>query len=65
MKCDNSEGKILSGGCYRDEATCSLTVKYDPLTDEKDTLNLCNNCSKRIKSDAKKHDYKVTIRKFR
>jgi len=64
MKCDNSESKILSGGCYRSEATRSLTVKYDPLTDEHDTLNLCDNCAKRIKSDARKHGYKVTTQKF-
>lgn len=68
MKCDNGEKAylghpILSPACYRDEATREVTIEYNDV--EKDVLNLCESCARRIMADARCHHYKVSSKKIK
>ena len=60
MQCDNSESRILAGGCYRREATQKVVVRYSHC--EVDGLDLCADCAEPIAKDARRHGYKVTRR---
>ena len=61
--CDNGKNahlgrSIVSPACYREtEATQSVTVIYNEV--EEDSLNLCEACTKLLKSSARRHGYKV------
>jgi hypothetical protein len=64
--CENSgDGVsfIMPGGCWKEEATETLTIYYrrygwekiEML--EKDTLSLCSDCAKRVSEDARMRGY--------
>lgn len=66
--CDNGVNAhlgqpIVSPACYRGtEATQEVTVIYNDV--EKDTLNLCDACTKLLKMSARRHGYRIKTRKI-
>lgn len=67
MKCENGQKAydghaILSPACFRDEVTRQVTIEYNDV--EKDVLNLCEGCARRIMADARRHHYKVRSKKL-
>jgi len=63
MKCDNSGiHQIISPTCCGKDATRGVTVHYHEL--ERDVLNLCDDCARNLARDARRHGYKVEIRKL-
>jgi len=66
MKCENASingtGVSVYPQCFNNEATREVTVIYNEV--ERDTLYLCNECTKNLKRDARKHGYKVITKRI-
>ena len=67
MYCDNGEKAhlgqpIFTPACYRGEATTEVTINYINhlgVDFDKDTLNLCNDCTRLAKKSARRSGYRV------
>jgi len=69
MRCDNdhSMGRSVlggGGGCFKGKATKEVKIDHGGGFDV-ETLNLCNSCAIKISMSARKHGYKVTIKKLK
>lgn len=66
MRCDNDASltsRIVSPQCWWGTARWLVTVTYSEV--ESDTLTLCDACARAVKTDARRHGYKVTKRGVR
>jgi protein-arginine kinase activator protein McsA len=48
--------------CHNNEATVALTIIYNEV--ESDTRNLCDDCEKLFRRDARRHGYKIRSKRL-
>jgi hypothetical protein len=64
--CDNSsrrgKGVSLTPQCNDGKREFEVTVAYNDA--ESDTMTLCSECTKNLKADARRHHYKVTVKRL-
>ena len=61
-RCDNSSlragGAIVAPACAGNLPTRTVTITYNEV--ESDSLRLCDECSKTVATDARRHGYGVS-----
>jgi len=65
--CDNASSKalypIITPQCYNNRATRRATITYNEI--ESDTLDVCDECAKRLRYDSVGRGYRFKSRKLK